>query len=59
MKTLFLRHDLTTKNIGWIRKVNDPIKNGIINGNTDIEAFIDSVRMFAEGKRRYDLENRA
>ena len=50
MKTLFLRHDLRTKNIGWIRKVNDPMKMTKINGNTDTEAFIDSVRMFAEGK---------
>ena len=50
MKTLFLRHNLRTKNIGWIRKVNDPMKMAKINGNTDTEAFIDSVRMFAEGK---------
>ena len=50
MKTLFLRHDLRTKNIGCIRKVNDPMKMAKINGNTDTEAIIDSVRMFAEGK---------
>ena len=50
MKTLFLRHDLRTKNIYWIRKVNDPMKMAKINGNTDTEAIIDSVRMFAEGK---------
>ena len=50
MKTLFLRQDLRTKNIGWIRKVNDPKKMTRINGNRDTEAFIDSVRMFAEGK---------
>ena len=50
MKTLFLRHDLRTKNIYWIRKVNDPMKITKINGNTDTEAFIDSFRMFAEGK---------
>ena len=50
MKTLFLRHDLRTKNIYWIRKVNDPMKITKINGNTDTEAIIDSVRMFAEGK---------
>ena len=50
MKTLFLRHDLRTKNIDCIRKVNDPMKITKINGNTDTEAFIDSVRMFAEGK---------
>ena len=28
LKRCFLRHNLTTKNIGWIRKVNDPMKNG-------------------------------
>ena len=50
MKTLFLRHDLRTKNICWIRKVNDPIKMAKINGNTDTDAIIDSARMFAEGK---------
>ena len=50
MKTLFLRQDLRTKNIYWIRKVNDPMKMTKINGNTDTEAIIDSVRMFAEGK---------
>ena len=50
MKTLFLRHDLRTKNIGCIRKVNDPMKMTKINGNTETEAFIDSVPMFAEGK---------
>ena len=50
MKTLFLRHDLQTKNICWIRKVNDPIKMAKINGNTDTDAIIDSARIFAEGK---------
>ena len=50
MKTLFLRHDLRTKNICWIRKVNDPIKMAKINGNTDTDAIIDSARIFAEGK---------
>ena len=50
MKSLFLRQDLRTKNKGWIRKVNYPMKMAKINGNTDTEAFIDSVRMFTEGK---------
>ena len=30
--------------------MNDPMKMAKINENTDTEAFIDSVRMFAEGK---------
>ena len=30
--------------------MNDPMKMAKINGNTDTEAIIDSVRMFAEGK---------
>ena len=50
MKALFLRHDLRTKNIGWIGKVNDAMKMAKINGNPDAETIIDSVRMFVEGK---------
>ena len=30
--------------------MKDPMKTAKINGNTDTEAIIDSVRMFAEGK---------
>ena len=42
MKSLFLRQDLRTKNKGWIRKVNYPMKMAKINGNTDTVAIIDS-----------------
>ena len=35
------------------------MKMAKINEKTDTESIIDSVRKFAEGERRYDLENRA
>ena len=59
MKTLFLRHDLRTKNIGWIRKVNDPMKMAKINGNTDTTDVHRQCSNVRRGERRYDLENRA